>query len=89
MNDEFQPFRRKVARYTMYLAIINASGQPAASVPIYWSDQGLPVGIQLIGHFGREDQVLTLSAELEAAAPWRTRGFPHSNHSQDVGVAAR
>jgi amidase len=77
MNDEFQPFRRKVARYTMYLAIINASGQPAASVPIYWNDQGLPVGIQLIGHFGREDQVLALSAELEAAAPWRTRGFPH------------
>jgi amidase len=76
MNDDFQPFRRKVARYTTYLAIINASGQPAASVPLHWTDQGLPIGIQLIGHFGREDQILQLSAQLEAAAPWRARGFP-------------
>lgn len=76
MNDEFRSFRRKVARYTTYLAIINASGQPAASVPIYWTDEGLPVGIQLIGHFGREDQLLQLSAQLEAAAPWRKRAFP-------------
>lgn len=77
MNDDYQSFRRKVARYTTYLAIINASGQPAASVPVYWTDAGLPVGIQLIGHFGREDQILRLSAQLEAAAPWRSRGFPN------------
>ncbi len=77
MNDDFQTFRQRVARYTTYLAIINASGQPAASVPVYWTEEGLPIGIQLIGHFGREDQILQLSAQLEAAAPWRTRGFPH------------
>jgi amidase len=76
MNDDFQSFRRKVARYTTYLAIINASGQPAASVPVYWTEAGLPVGIQLIGHFGREDQILQLSAQLETAAPWASRGFP-------------
>jgi len=75
MNDEYRPFRSKVARYTTYLAIVNASGQPAASVPVYWTEQGLPVGIQLIGHFGREDQILSLSAQLEAAAPWRSRGL--------------
>ena len=79
MNDDFQSFRRKVARYTAYLAIINASGQPAASVPVYWTNEGLPVGIQLIGHFGREDQILQLSAQLEAAAPWRARGFPSAS----------
>lgn len=73
MQDDFRPFRRKVAEYTTFLALINASGQPAASVPIYWTEAGLPVGIQLIGHFGREDQILKLSAELEAAAPWAQR----------------
>jgi amidase len=75
MNDDFRSFRRKVAEYTTFLAIVNASGQPAASVPLYWTDAGLPIGIQLIGHFGREDQILQLSAQLEAAAPGGVRGW--------------
>lgn len=70
MQTDFRSFRRKVAKYTTFLAIINASGQPAASVPLYWTEAGLPVGIQLVGHFGREDQILSLSAQLESAAPW-------------------
>ncbi len=72
-DTDFRTFRRRVSRYTAFLAIINASGQPAASVPLYWTDTGLPIGIQLIGHFGREDQLLQLSAHLEAALPWRGR----------------
>jgi amidase len=72
-QTDFRSFRRKIARYTTFLAVINASGQPAASVPLHWSEAGLPVGIQLIGHFGREDQILKLAAQLEAAAPWSQR----------------
>jgi amidase len=72
-RTDFRTFRRNVARYTTFLAITNASGQPAASVPLHWTESGLPVGVQLIGHFGREDQVLQLSAQLEAAAPWEAR----------------
>jgi amidase len=70
---DFRSFRRKVAEYATFLAIVNASGQPAASVPLHWSEAGLPVGIQLIGHFGREDLILRLSAQLESAAPWAER----------------
>lgn len=73
MQTDFRSFRQKVARYTTFLAIVNASGQPAASVPLFWTDAGIPIGIQLIGHFGREDQILQLSAQLEAAAPWAGR----------------
>jgi amidase len=80
MSDDYRSFRRKVAQYTAFLAIINASGQPAASVPLYWTDAGLPVGIQLIGHFGREDQILRLSAQLEAAAPWIGRYTVDQKH---------
>ena len=69
-NTDFRTFRRQGSRYTTFLAIINASGQPAASVPLHWTDTNLPVGIQLIGHFGREDQLLQLSGQLEAIAPW-------------------
>jgi amidase len=70
MNSDFESFRRKVGSYTAFLAILNASGQPAASVPLHWTPGGLPVGIQLVGRFGAEDMLLRLSAQLEALAPW-------------------
>ena len=73
MDNDFWSFRRKAARYTMFLAIISASGQPATSVPVHWSKYGIPSGVQLIGHFGDEDLILRASAELERSAPWLGR----------------
>ncbi|MGZ8138319.1 amidase [Bordetella bronchiseptica] len=77
MADDFVSFRQKAARYTTFLAVINASGQPAASVPLHIDGQGLPIGVQLIGALGRDDLVLRLAAQLERAAPWAGR-FPPS-----------
>ena len=73
LEGEFWAFREKVSRYATFLAVINASGQPAASLPLDWTAAGVPVASQLIGHFGREDQILRLAAELERAAPWAGR----------------
>ncbi|MBT8767005.1 amidase [Metapseudomonas boanensis] len=73
MNEDFRTFRLKAARFTMFLAIINASGQPAANVPLYWNEQGIPVGIQLIGRFGDEDTILRASAALERTSSWFRR----------------
>jgi amidase len=70
MEDDFKSFRLRAAKYTTFLAIINASGQPAASVPLYWTESGLPVGVQLIGHFGGEDTILRVSAQLESSSAW-------------------
>jgi amidase len=75
-QTDFRSFRQKVGQYTTFLAIINASGQPAASVPLYATESGLPIGVQLIGHFGAEDEMLRLSAQLETAAPWVNRWPP-------------
>lgn len=73
LQGKFWDFRFKVARYATFLAVINGSGQPAASLPLHWTAAGIPVATQLIGHFGREDQILALSAQLEQAAPWAQR----------------
>lgn len=78
MDDDFKSFRNKAGRYTTFLAVVNASGQPAASVPLYWTEGNLPIGIQLIGRFGAEATLLRLSAQLERIAPWRDRGSPLS-----------
>jgi amidase len=73
MADDLVSFRQKAARYTTFLAVINASGQPAASVPLYIDAQGLPIGVQLIGSMGRDDLVLRLAHALERADPWIER----------------
>jgi amidase len=50
--------------------LFNLTGQPAASVPMSWSDDGLPIGVQLAGRFGEEDVLLRLAAQIEATRPW-------------------
>lgn len=76
MQTDFVSFRRAVSNYTTFLPIMNASGQPAATLPLHWSREGLPIGVQLIGHFGREDQILQLAGQIERLAPWFDRRPP-------------
>ena len=69
-GGDFAAFRETAGVLTAFLAVVNASGQPAASLPL-WRHEGLPVGVQLIGQFGRDDLVLGLSAELEKSRLWQ------------------
>jgi amidase len=64
-----------MARTSAFTQPFNASGQPAISLPIYRTSAGVPVGIQLVASWGREDILFGLSAQLEAARPWNT-GLP-------------
>ena len=59
--------------YSPFCAVFNASGQPAASVPLAMSAQGLPIGIHLAAPFGEDEVLIALCAELERAAPWAHR----------------
>jgi aspartyl-tRNA(Asn)/glutamyl-tRNA(Gln) amidotransferase subunit A len=55
---------------------INMTGQPAATVPAGWTDDGLPIGLQLIGRHLDDPTVLQASAAFERAAPWKDRWPP-------------
>jgi amidase len=73
--DEVDPadnFERQ-KRFTPWTALYNVSGQPAVSVPLHWSEAGLPIGVMLAGRVGDEGTLISLSAQLEAARPWRDR----------------
>jgi amidase len=56
--------------YSPYTCLFNATGQPAMSVPLYWTEQGLPIGAHFAGRFGDEETLFALAAQLEAAQPW-------------------
>jgi amidase len=75
LPDPDDTFRRS-GLFTPYTAIANVTGQPAISVPLAHGDDGLPVGVHLIGRPLGEDTLLALSAQLEAARPWAARLAP-------------
>lgn len=64
---------RRAAEFVPFTPPFNASGQPAINVPVHWNADGLPIGIQLVAAYGREDVLIRVASQLEAAAPWAGR----------------
>ena len=63
----------RAAPFSIFTAPFNVTGQPAISLPLHWSAQRLPIGSQLVAAYGREDLLLGVAAQLEAAQPWAER----------------
>lgn len=83
-TDEPQDLLRRFFEWVGYTPLQNIAGTPAISLPLGWTDDGLPIGVMLAGDRGAEDVLLSLAYELEAAQPWADRwpqGAPHVSGS--------
>ena len=76
-EDPMAGFTRS-AKYVPFTPIANVTGQPAMSVPLFWNDEGLPVGAHFFGRFGDEATLFRFAAQLEEARPWADRRPPVS-----------
>lgn len=74
-DDPERNFAQQVL-YTPYTSMVNVSGLPAIVLPVYTTDAGLPMGVQLIGRPGREDVLLAIGAQLERRLHWERRHPP-------------
>jgi amidase len=83
-TDPMSTFTRS-GIFTPFTPVFNASGQPGISIPLYQGEDGLPLGVQLVGQPAAEGALLALAAKLEEAQPWAQRRAPMAEGVLDRG----
>lgn len=68
----------RMTSFVPYSSQFNLTGQPAISLPLHQTATGLPVGVQLVAAYGREDLLIRVASQLEQAVPWSDRRPPSS-----------
>ncbi|HUE28819.1 MAG TPA: amidase [Solirubrobacteraceae bacterium] len=87
-DNPLAPILRSIP-FATFTAGFNTTGQPAISLPLHLTPEGLPVGVQLVAAFGREDLLLRVASQLEQSRPWADRNPPlHASREPTARGAA-
>ena len=73
MSDDAEAFVDHLFHLMCFTRQFNVTGGPAAAIPLHWTPEGLPVGVQIAADFGNEALLFRLAAQLEQTKPWRER----------------
>lgn len=69
-------FEQLTAGFGLFTMPFSFTGQPAISLPLHWTDDNLPIGVQLVADYGGEDVLFRVASQLEVGRPWANR-WPH------------
>ena len=93
LDSTVEQIARDNLRYVPFTQLSNLTGTPSMSVPLHWTADGLPLGVQFVAPFGREDRLLQLAQQLEGEQPWfdrlpaMTRERVGTNDAAEVAAA--
>jgi amidase len=73
MDGSLEHYEEGLAPMVAFTSVCNAAGVPAMSVPLEWTEDGLPIGMHFVARYGAEATLLSLAGQLEQAHPWRER----------------
>lgn len=76
LNQDNAAYEKEAINISAFTLLYNATGQPAMSVPLHWTPDGLPVGVMFAGRFGEEGLLFQLAGQLEQASPWFNKLAP-------------
>ncbi len=76
MSENIVDYLSKFSEFGPYTFLSNLSGNPAMSVPLHWTRDNLPIGVQFVGRYGDETTLFKIATQLEKMKPWKNMRPP-------------